>query len=111
MEKYVGLIRADGSEPGPGSGYARARWSEENKTAVFPDSLGEGCGAICAVAFFDGPGGGAALETAALPAPVNVHSGVTPIYKDGRLLRGVAVRAEAISIPANFCGTAAMQKG
>lgn len=94
--EYIGLLRADGTEPSAGSGYAR---SEAKAIAIFPDSINEGYGKINAVAFFDAPTGGTATRTAPLPEPINVHAGVIPIFRAGKLLRGVAARAEII------CGT------
>ena len=90
---YIGLLRADESEPSAANGYTRI---PEAEIAIFPDSINEGYGEICAVAFFDARSGGAALRCVTLSGPVNVHAGVTPIYKGGKLLRGVSACAEII---------------
>lgn len=100
MDKYIGLLKADGSEPTPENGYHRVAATD---ISIFPDSINDGYGIICSAAYFDAPEGGAVIGTANLPVPVDCHAGVTPIFKDGNLLRGVAVRAEVLCNSGDAC--------
>ena len=101
---YIGLLRADGSEPPRESGYARVPMGDVDvwgiaKAAtgddhIFPDVLAPGWGEITAYAVYIAPEGGEKLLTWQLPKSVNCHAGTIPVIHNGKLLLGVDVSAE-----------------
>ena len=103
-EFYIGLLRADGSEPPRESGYARVPMGTSDvwgiaKAAteeqhIFPDVPEPGWGEITAYAVYDAPEGGNIMLMFGLPEPVNCHAGTIPFIHNGRLLLGVDVSAE-----------------
>ena len=111
---YISLLRADGSEPEISSGYARSCLGEvdlleipvllRNRQIPFPDVLPPGYGDIVAIAVYDQETEGEALWIWPLPAPMDVHAGVTPVIMDGTLYRGVEVKAQVILRTSDLCG-------
>lgn len=114
---YIGLLRADGTEPDETSGYCRAiaqgtqadfnRILEEGQT-VFPDVTAPGYGLITAAAAWNTEEGGTTAAFWNLPEPVDVHPGVVPVIHKGKLYRGVAVQAEITVNPNALCMAGAM---
>ena len=109
---YVGLLRLDGTEPEPASGYRRTivqgtpeTVSQLLKTGqiVFPDVTAPGYGEIVCVAAWKREFGGVSLTAWPLPEPVTVHEGVVPVIHKGRLLMGVDVKAKVIVKPGAMC--------
>ena len=100
---YIGLLRADGTEPDKASGYRRVMAEAEEGTIlaslletqqiVFPDVTAPGYGVICAAALYDREEAGEALCLWKFPEAVDVHQGVVPVIHKGRLWRGVETRA------------------
>lgn len=112
---YISLLRADGSEPEISSGYARACIGEvdlleipvllRNRQIPFPDVLPPGYGNIASIAVTDQETEGEALWIWPLPEPLDVHPGVTPVIFDGKLYRGVEVKAQIMLKSADMCST------
>lgn len=111
---YVGLLRADGTEPDPASGYKRAIVQGTLETVssllqtgqiVFPDVTEPGYGEIVCVAAWKREFGGVSLTAWPLPEAVNVHAGVVPVIHKGKLLMGVDVKARCIVMPGTQCKT------
>lgn len=109
---YVGLLRADGTEPESASGYQRVPAAPETvpqflqaQQIVFPDVTAPGYGEIVCVAAWKREFGGVSMTAWPLPEPVNVHEGVVPVLHKGRLLLGVDVRAKVIIKPSAQCRT------
>lgn len=109
---YVGLLRADGTEPDPASGYQRSIVQGTSETVsqllkagqiVFPDVTEPGYGEVVCVAAWKREFGGVSLTAWPLPEPVNVHAGVVPVIHKGKLLMGVDVKARCIVKPAAQC--------
>lgn len=102
-EYYIGLLRADGTEPPKESDYARVPMGDVDvwdiaKAAtterhIFPDVPEPGWGEIPAYAVYDAPEGGEKLLEWQLPKPTNCHAGTIPLIHEGRLLLGVDVSA------------------
>lgn len=113
MRIYMGLLRADGSEPSRQSGYERMCAGEvliydipgipNDRDIVFNEVADPGYGNICAYAAFDAPVGGEALYLWELPQPVYCHTGTIPFIHKGVLYRGLDVSAQ---ITLNFFGHA-----
>lgn len=111
---YVALVGADGSEPDPRSGYARACVGEISADQLdqipamhqieFPDVTAPGYPAINAFAVYDQPSGGMRLKLWQLPQSVQVNVGEVPVIHHGKLLRGVAVQAKIVSQMMDKCG-------
>ena len=109
---YIGLLRADGTEPVEASGYSRsiAQGTAEtvshilqNGQVVFPDVYDPGYGEIKSVAVWNHPEGGKPEMVWDLPEPVTVHAGVVPVIHKGKLFMGVDVKARCIVQPATQC--------
>lgn len=113
LTAYISLLRADGSEPEAASGYARACLGQVNlfdipvllqgRQIQFPDVQPPGYGHIAAIAVSDWETAGAALWVWPLPEPLDVHPGVTPVIFDGKLYRGVEVKARVVLKSADLC--------
>lgn len=111
---YVGLLRADGTEPENASGYKRTIVQGTSETVsqllqngqiVFPDVTEPGYGEIVCVAAWKREYGGVSLTAWPLPEPVTVHAGVVPVIHKGKLLMGVDVKARCIVKPGTQCKT------
>ena len=100
---YIALLRADGTEPSPGSGYARILMGEVDvwdlakavtqSDHIFSDVLAPSWGEVTAYAVYDAPEGGNLMLMFGLPKPVNCHAGTVPVIHKGQLLLGVDVSA------------------
>lgn len=100
-EFYIGLLRADGSEPPRESGYARSTvgkvdiWdlakAATQEDHIFSDVPAPGWGEITAYAAYDAPESGNLMLMFGLSKPVNCHAGTIPVIHKGRLLLGVDV--------------------
>lgn len=111
---YVALLCVDGTEPDPGSGYARTSVGEIPADQLdqipamhqieFPDVCEPGYQPITAFAAYDQPQGGMRLKLWQLPQSVQVNVGEVPVIHHGQLLRGVAVQAKIISQAVDACG-------
>lgn len=122
---YMGLLRSDGTEPPKESGYARIpvgvvevrfNFPERNidcteiqklpfgKQIVFPDVAAEGYGAITTLALFFSQTGGDAVWLWPLPEPVDLKPGMIPFIHNGRLYKGVEVKARIVAKSADQCG-------
>ena len=100
---YIGLLRADLTEPCKESGYKRVLVECKNildpftgQQIVFPDVSMPGYGEIHCVATFDRQFGGEALHIWNLPHVRDVHPDVVPVIYNGDLLMGMEVKAEVI---------------
>lgn len=103
IHAYLGLLRADGTEPPRKAGYQRVDVGEADiwdipripytAQIVFPDVTAPGCGLITDYALYDRPDGGEALMVWHLPEPVDCHSGIIPFIHNGKLYRGLDVSA------------------
>ena len=97
---YIGLAVGEPfQEPPQESGYARVPMESFNPAedlVVFPDAAGPGYGLVTHYGLFDCAEGGVPLLLCPLPEPVDVHAGVIPLIREGRLLRGVDVSARCI---------------
>lgn len=110
---FVGLLRADGSEPSALSGYKRipAGESEFSKIPevvsrqqiIFDDVQAPGYGEITAIAVYHKQESGRPVWLQELPAAVDVHEGVIPIIVRGQLLRGLEVQAQVTMQSADLC--------
>lgn len=111
---YISLLRADGSEPEISSGYVRSCLGEvdlleipvllRNRQIPFPDVLPPGYGHIVGIAVTDQETEGETLWVWPLPEPMDVHPGVTPVIFDGKLYRGVEVKAQIVLRSSDLCG-------
>ena len=115
MCSYIGLLRADGTEPPEKSGYARAALGEvdiwdiptipSQRQIVFPEVRDPGYGVITAYVLFNCPEVDAPpLYIWPLPEPVNVHMGTVPVIHNGPLLLGVDVTANIVIQSAELGG-------
>lgn len=111
---YVGLLRADGTEPESSSGYKRTIVQGTSETVaqllqngqiVFPDVTDPGYGEIVCVAAWKREYGGVSIAAWPLPEPVTVHAGVVPVIHKGKLLMGVDVKARCIVKHGEQCKT------
>lgn len=102
IHAYIGLLRADGTEPDKASGYRRvaveAKWEDslclvKGSQIVFPDVTAPGYGVISTAAVYEQNEGGEPVFTYPLPEALDVHQGVVPVLHRGRLWRGVETRA------------------
>lgn len=102
INTYIGLLRADGTEPDKASGYRRTyigKTEEElpgilaERQVVFPDVTAPGYGIIAAAALYDREEGGDPMDTWQFPEALDVHEGVVPVIHKGRLWRGVEAKA------------------
>lgn len=110
---YVALLCADGTEPDPRSGYARASVGEISEGQLdqipamhqieFPDVCEPGYQPITAFAVYDQPKGGMRLKLWQLSQSVQVNVGEVPVIHHGQLLRGVAVQARIVSASKDGC--------
>ena len=111
---YVALLRADGTEPDPASGYCRipvGMFDIVSKPAVFggkqiafPDVLEPGYGVISAMAVCDNLTGGIILHKWNIPNPQDCHAGVVPVIYNGHLYRGMEVQAKVNLNSADLVG-------
>lgn len=109
---YIGLLRADMTEPCAESGYARAEVPCANlrdlycgRQIVFPDVKAPGYGVITSVAVYDKKNDGMVVDAWNLPAPQDVHEGVVPLLYNGVLYRGMEVQARVELGSMDLCGT------
>lgn len=110
---YVALLCADGTEPDPRSGYARACVGEISVDQLdqipamhqieFPDVSAPGYPPVTAFAVYDQPVGGMRLKLWQMPQSVYVNIGEVPVIHHGKLLRGVAVQAKIVSASKDGC--------
>lgn len=109
---YVGLLRADGTEPDSSSGYKRTIVQGTPETVsqllqtgqiVFPDVTEPGYGEVVAVAAWHREFAGVPICAWPLPESVTVHAGVVPVIHKGKLLMGVDVKARCVVQPAAQC--------
>lgn len=110
---YVALLCADGTEPDPRSGYARACVGEISVDQLdqipamhqieFPDVSAPGYPPVTAFAVYDHPTGGMRLKLWQMPHSVYVNVGEVPVVHHGKLLRGVAVQAKIVSASKDGC--------
>jgi hypothetical protein len=108
IHAYIGLLRADGTEPDKASGYRRvaveAKWEDslclvKGSQIVFPDVTAPGYGVISTAAVYEQNEGGEPVFTYPLPEALDVHQGVVPVLHRGRLWRGVETRATITVTP------------
>lgn len=100
---YLALLRSDGTEPEPASGYRRVSIGDQDivskpdifggRQIAFPDVQEPGYGKISAVAVCDRETGGRILRSWNFPAPQDCHAGVVPVIHNGQLYRGMEVQA------------------
>lgn len=99
---YIGLLRADGTEPDKASGYRRTYIEHAEgpldkllaeHQVVFPDVTAPGYGMIGAAALYDREEGGEPTDTWQFPDVLDVHEGVVPVIHKRKLWRGVEARA------------------
>jgi hypothetical protein len=109
---YVGLLRADMTEPCVESGYTRVEVPCANlkdlycgRQIVFPDAMAPGYGVITSVAVYDKKFGGEVVDAWNLLAPQDVHEGVVPLLYNGTLYRGMEVQAKVELGSMDLCGT------
>lgn len=109
---YIALFRTDGTEPDKASGYRRiavdaapedAPQLLQSRQIAFPDVTAPGYGMVAAAAVCTAETGGDTLCIRKFPEPLNVHAGVVPVIHNGRLYRGVDVKARVITQPAAQC--------
>ena len=111
FDTYMGLFRADGTEPSACCGYKRTAAGEVDawhlmealtgKTIVFPEITDPGCGMIAGYALYNAAEGGDPLYIWWLDEPVNAHAGTVPFINNGKLLLGVDVTANISLVSAN----------
>lgn len=109
---YIALFGTDGTEPDKASGYHRiavdvapedAPKLLQSRQIVFPDVTAPGYGMVAAVAAYAAESGGNALCIRKFPEPLEVHAGVVPVIHNGRLYRGVDVKARVMTQPSAQC--------
>ena len=111
---YIGLLRADGSEPPALSGYKRIHAGETELSQIpdlvsrnqicFDDVAAPGYGEISAVAAFRTQQDESPVWAQQLPVPLDIHEGVIPFVFKGQLMRGLEVQAQVIMQSADLCG-------
>lgn len=118
---YIGLLRADGTEPDKASGYRRVMAEAEegatlatllgSQQIVFPDVTAPGYGVICAAALYDREEAGEALCLWKFPEAVDVHQGIVPVIHKSRLWRGVETQVKVnIKPSASFSARGVMSR-
>lgn len=110
---YVGLLRADGSEPPAASGYKRVfvenmkltnhALTLSDKQIVFDDVTAPGYGEITAIAVYLNQHDVEPAFLIEFPA-VEIHEGIIPLIVNNQLLRGMEVQAQVIMQSADLCG-------
>lgn len=111
---YIGLLRADGSEPSALSGYQRIYTGEaplpqipelvsQNQIA-FDAVTAPGYGGITAIAAFRTQQDGDPVWEQQLPMALDIHEGVIPFIFKGQLVRGLEVQAQVIMQSDDLCG-------
>jgi hypothetical protein len=103
VDIYIALLRADGTEPDPESGYRRVSIGVYDivskpdifggRQIVFPEAQGSGYGSVYSVAVCDQPEGGQYLRIWNFSAAQDCHAGVVPLIYNGQLFRGMEVQA------------------
>lgn len=111
---YIALLRADGTEPDPASGYCRVSIGVYDivskpdifggRQIAFPEAKDPGYGSVYSVAVCDRPEGGKYLRTWNFPAAQDCHAGVVPVIHNGRLYCGMEVQAVVKMRSADFIG-------
>lgn len=101
---YIALLRPDGTEPPPETGYRRAKVGVcdlvsakdifNGRDIVFPDVKPPGYGVIDAMAVFDRETGGNFIADYTFPNAWDCYAGVVPVIHNGQLYRGVEVQAK-----------------
>lgn len=120
IHAYIGLLRADGTEPDKASGYRRvaveAKWEGslclvKGSQIVFPDVTAPGYGVISTAAVYKQNEGGEPVFTYPLPEALDVHQGVVPVLHRGRLWRGVETQVKVnIKPSASFSARGVMSR-
>lgn len=96
---FVGLLRADGTEPSTAAGYRRVladlppNYQFGDIQVHFAEVREPGYGEIDRVAVFAEASGGAPVRTFRLPKPIDTHAGVIPLVAHSDLWRGVDISA------------------
>lgn len=110
MDAYVGLLRADLTEPRKHTGYKRIPVSYDfvefisDKLIAFPAASGLGYGTIVGLSIYDKETGGEAIHQLNLPEPVNIRAGVIPIVRGGKLYRGMELDVKVDLNTSDLCG-------
>ena len=110
---YIGLARADFTEPTAESGYTRICLGTyslqeitnclENKQIVFNEVRSPGYGHIAHMLLYLESEGSEPFYIWNVQPAIDVHEGVTPAIFNGHLIRGIEVQAEIILNSNDLC--------
>lgn len=114
VDLYIALLRPDGTEPPPETGYRRipvgicdmvsAIDVFNGHNIAFPDVKDPGYGVIDAMAVFERKVGGNIVASYTFPNAWDCYEGVVPVIHKGQLYRGVEIQATVNMKSADMCG-------